>query len=418
MKLLHRLDRIEPWKDPLYKNSFFLASSRVFSVICGFFFWVIAAKYYTVEEVGVGVALISLLGIVVLFSRFGFDLSLIRFFPLMDKSSVLSTCLSITTITTVFTGFFYIAITHFIYPEKSLLNDLSYQAVFVTFAVTNSVALIAGNAFIAMRQSEQYLLQNLIMAIRIPLLVPLAFLGCAGIFYATGLAYLLASCMALFVLERSLGLNSRIDRLFIRTSLKFSSANYISNLFAALPVLLLPMMILDTLGEVECAKYYIAFAVGNVVLIIPETISTSLLVEGSYGGRLRSSALKACLAVYACLIPAAVAVYLFGGILLNIFGEEYIETLELLRMLTVSSILAATYYLFVPIQNIRMNVNSIVVLNVLRLIFLLGLSYLTLPSLGILGVGYAWALTYALLSILILVVILKDGLLKGVMNIG
>ena len=66
--------------DPLYKNSFFLVLSRVINVACGFFFWMIAARLYSVEDVGLATALISSLGLVILFSRFGFDFSLIRFF--------------------------------------------------------------------------------------------------------------------------------------------------------------------------------------------------------------------------------------------------------------------------------------------------------------------------------------------------
>jgi hypothetical protein len=39
-------------RDPLYRNSLFMAFSNIFNAGCGFFFWMIAARLYTVEEVG------------------------------------------------------------------------------------------------------------------------------------------------------------------------------------------------------------------------------------------------------------------------------------------------------------------------------------------------------------------------------
>jgi len=54
--------------DPLYRNSLFMAFTSVFNAGCGFFFWMIAARLYTVEQVGLATALISALGLVVLLS--------------------------------------------------------------------------------------------------------------------------------------------------------------------------------------------------------------------------------------------------------------------------------------------------------------------------------------------------------------
>ena len=65
--------------DHLYRNSFFMAFSSIFNAGCGFFFWIIAARIYTVEQVGLATALISSLSLVLLFSRLGFDFSIIRF---------------------------------------------------------------------------------------------------------------------------------------------------------------------------------------------------------------------------------------------------------------------------------------------------------------------------------------------------
>jgi len=386
-------------KDPLYKNSFFLVLSRVFNVACGFSFWMLAARLYSINDVGLATALISSLGLVILFSRFGLDFSLIRFLPINDKSKVFNTCLIITTISSFIVGIIYISGVGFFSQSLSFIQNPIYAIIFLTFAVMNSIALTTGNAFVAIRKAEHYFFQNVFLASRIPFLIPLVFLGCFGVFGACGLAYLLASLFAFLLLSKFIGFDFKIDKQFIKESFRFSSGNYISNVLFAAPTLILPIMILNLLGEAEAAKYYIAFAIGNLALIIPDALSTSLFVEGSHGESLRKNVIKAGLAIYSFLIPAVIFIYFFGNLLLGLFGKDYVEAFALLRILALSSFFVAVYSLFIPIQNVRMRVESIVKLNFFRFLLLLGLCYIFILKFGIVGVGYAWIITYGILGL-------------------
>jgi O-antigen/teichoic acid export membrane protein len=87
--------------------------TSIFNAGCGFFFWMIAARLYTVEQVGVATALISALGLVVLFSRLGFDYSIIRFFSSEDQGSIIGTSLVMTTGACLLTGVIYIMLLYF-----------------------------------------------------------------------------------------------------------------------------------------------------------------------------------------------------------------------------------------------------------------------------------------------------------------
>ncbi len=145
---------LEQLKDPLYKNSFFLMLSRVFNVACGFVFWIVAAKFYSVEDVGVATALISSLGLVILFSRFGFDFSLIRFIHVNDKSRVMNTCLAITTVSSLIIGVIYLSGIAFFASGLSFIQGPGYAAMFLLFVIMNSIVSITGNALTAMRRAR------------------------------------------------------------------------------------------------------------------------------------------------------------------------------------------------------------------------------------------------------------------------
>ncbi|MGC9337934.1 MAG: polysaccharide biosynthesis C-terminal domain-containing protein [Candidatus Cloacimonadia bacterium] len=405
-------------KDPLYRNSFFMAFTSVFNAGCGFFFWMIAARLYTVEEVGLATALISSLGLVILFSRLGFDFSIIRFFPTDDKATVFGTSLVITTIASLLMGVIFILLVRHHSPSLAFLNEPICTIAFLFIGVMNSVTAITGRAFFANRNSEYYLFQNIFIALRIPLLVPLAFLGTFGIFGSYGLSFLVASFFALVVIRRSIAaIRPEVSTDFIMKSLKFTSWNYVSSILSTAPTLILPLMVLNILGEAEAAKYYIAFAIGNVVLIIPNSLGTSLFVEGSHGVGLKKSAIRAGVASLILLIPTVLAIFLFGDLLLGLLKAEYADAFDLLRVLALSSFLVSVYSLFISIQNVRMKVESVLKLNALRCILLLGLSYVLIQRYGILGVGYGWSITFTTISLAIVWVMIKDGWVRTHCNL-
>ncbi len=388
--------------DPLYRNSLLLMFTNFFNSGCGFFFWIIAAKIYTVEEVGLATALISFLGLAILVSRLGFDFSIIRFLSTNDKARVFGTCLSITTMASILVGAICILLVEFFSSSLAFLKDPVFALAFLLIVVINSVAAITGNAFVADRKADKYLFQNIFMAFRILFLGPLAFLGTFGIFGSVGLSYLLASFFALIVLQKSVAsIWLRVDADFLKKSFRFSNWNYASSILSAAPTLILPLMVLNLLGEEEAAKYYIAFAIGNLIIIIPYSLGTSLFVEGSHGEGLRKSVARSAGASLILMVPIVLAIFLLGDRLLGLLNEDYIEAFNFLRIMAASGFLLIAYYLFIPIQNVRMKVGSILKLNALRFILLLVLSYVLMQQYGIMGAGYGWVITYGIINIAI-----------------
>jgi O-antigen/teichoic acid export membrane protein len=384
--------------DPLYRTSFFMAFSSVFNAGCGFFFWMMAARLYTVEQVGLATALISSLGLVILFSRLGFDFSIIRFISSENKGKVISTSLIITTAACILAGMTFILLADLFSPSMFFLKEPEYALAFLLIGAVNSAANVTGNAFVADRKADHYFLQNFFMALRIPALAPLAFLGVFGIFGSVGLGFLVGSIFGLFAIQRSIAaIRPEVDWDFIRRSFRFSSRNYVSGILSVAPTLIIPIMVLNMLGEAEAARYYIAFAIGNLVLIIPSSLGTSLFVEGSHGEGLRKSVIRAGAASMVLLVPAVLVLVLFGDKLLGMLSGEYVEAFDLLRIIALSSFPVAVYSLFVPIQNVRMRVEGVVKLNALRCVLLLGLSYVLVQRCGILGAGYAWMATYGVI---------------------
>lgn len=395
--------------NPLYKNSILLVISRFFNVAAGFFFWIVAAKFYSIENVGLATALISSLELVILFSRFGLDFSIIRFLPTGNKTKIFNTCLTTSTISSFIVGIIYISFINYLSPNLSFIQGSSYAIIFLVFVLLNSITTITGNAFLANRNADRFFSQYFLLALRVPLLIPLVFFGSFGIFTSVGLANLFAALFAFYSFSKVISIDFKLDKQFIGESFQFSYKNYISNVLLEVPTLIMPILILNLMSEADVAKYYIAFAIGSLILIIPNSLSTAVFVEGSYGKNMRENVTKAGLTIYCFLIPTVILIYFFGDFFLNMIGKGYFEAFELLRYLALSSLFVGVYSLFVPIENVRMNVESVVKLNVIRFLLLMGFSYFFILKYGIVGVGYAWLITYGILAVIILILVNRNG---------
>lgn len=194
-----------------------------------FFFWVVAAKLYSVEEVGQATALISSLGLIMLISRLGFDLSLIRFGLNDDQSKVFNTSLFITTLAAFAIAFIYSLIPNL--SQVSLTSNFSYFALFTIITVFNSITLITGNMFCALRKGYHYFIQTVIVSMRLFLLFLLVNFKGFGIFLALGICYILSSLFSLWILNKEVKINIfEFDKKFVKASCKFSLGSFLSNI--------------------------------------------------------------------------------------------------------------------------------------------------------------------------------------------
>jgi O-antigen/teichoic acid export membrane protein len=385
----------------LFKNSFFMIANKGLVATAGFVFWLLATHYYSTNDVGIATALISSASLIMQFSYLGFDYSIIRFFSKYDRSRMFNTCLILTVLTSVTLGLGYVAFVNVFSPELSFLQSPAYAFVFLAYITISVVATIGSTTFIAARKAEFSFLQNLLLMLRLPLLIPLAFLGAFGILTSIGIAYVLVCLAIVYLIGQFVRLQFTIDPEFVRKSLKFSFGNYVAQIFLNFTYFALPIMILGTLGSAEAAKYYIAYTIGNLMLQVPDAIGMSLFVEGSHGESLRKNVLRAGTAMYAVLIPGVIFMFIFGEKLLSLFGGAYTESVTLLRLFAIVSLFFAIYCLMVPIQNVRMNVQRIIKINMLIFVLFMGMSYLFMTHIGIVGVGVALLLTYAIVDVVI-----------------
>ncbi|WP_292366818.1 MULTISPECIES: lipopolysaccharide biosynthesis protein [unclassified Methanoculleus] len=395
-------------QEPLIRNSFFIMASSFAAAGFGFFFWMIAARFYSQADVGIATALMSSMGLLILISRLGLDQSVIRFFPLRDKNRVLGTAILVPTAVALGAGLIFIAAVDVVSPELTIVRSIAPLYLIILGAY--SITWVLEGAFNALRKSEHYFTLNLLYGTRILFLVPLVFLGAIGIFGAFGFSFILGLALALVLLTRcSVKPTPCVDRVFLREAWQFSAGAYIAGILMSAPNMVIPIMVLHVLGAESTANYYITYAIVSILFMIPYAFTTSLFVEGSHGGEMKKSVLRTLASMFALLIPAIIALALFGEQILNLIGKDYVEGMALLRVLALSALFVSVCQTFISISKVRNDIRSLIILSSFISVALLGLGYALMNRFGLIGMGYAWLATYAAGTLLVGIVLKKKG---------
>lgn len=395
----------------LFINSFFLLLSNSLSAFTGFVFWILAAKYYNTQDMGIATALISTLTLLLIFSKLGFDQSIVRFFPSHDKNSILYTSIiSSFLLATVFTLLFILGI-DFFSPKLYILKDYSNAFLYLLILFGHIGTTLTGAAFIAIRKAKFQYYQNILLCSRLLFLLPLLKLGSMGVFCSLGMSLILTFLASIYVLTKgTISKKITFDTNFLRNTFSYSIGNYLEGLFSTAPNFILPIMALNVLGAEETAFYYVPYSIVYLLFQISTSVSMSLFVEGSHGEPIKKNAIKSSVLIFLLILPLSLVLYFKGYIILGLIKDNYVtNSFKLMQLLVISSFPVSLQNIYFSVKRIQKDVMSIILLSGINAFLLLSLSHYFMQIYGILGIGYAWILSYSLVCIIIIVSTLKNN---------
>jgi len=413
--IMYRL--IQKLKDPLYKNSMFLMLSTFVGSALGFVYWIVAARLYSVEAVGIATALISAMNLIAALSKLGFDIGLVKFLPNGDrKIDMINSCLTITFVSSIVFSTIFVLGTEVWSPALGFLKkNAALFALFVVFVTVTAMIQTQYNVFVAFRKAEFSFAQNTTwFVLKLIFIVFLTSFGAFGIFISWGAAVFFGLLLSLFFLTPKVCSGylpiPSVEKRIVRNMFYFSFGNYIASIFSIAPQMLLPLLIVNVLGAEMTAYFFIAWSISNILFIISNAVSMSLFAEGSYNqNKLRKDTIKAIKFTFLLLIPAIIGVVLFSDKLLLLFGKAYSENaVDLLRILAVSSILVAVNTLYVGVKRVQMDIKTITFIYVFIMGFTIVVSYALITKIGLIGVGIGWMLGHGIIFTIINTSLMKN----------
>jgi O-antigen/teichoic acid export membrane protein len=397
------------WQDSLFRNSFYLMLSTGIMGGLGFFFWMIIARIYTTEQIGIATTMISIISLITSFSLLGLDMGLIRYLPKSKrKNDQINTCFLASALATLIILSFFILGLKTFSPKLLFIRENSYYALlFIFFAIISTSNSLIDNVFIALRDTKFILIKNTVFSV-LKFVLPffLISLGTYGIFDSYMAALVIGFAVGLIVLIAKFNYAPRfvIYKNTIEEISRYSFGNYIANFFGSLPVMVLPLMITNMLHPETTAYYYMAMMIVTLLFIIPGATTQSLFAEGSHDeNNLKQHIRKAIKIIALILIPAILITVFFGNYILLIFGKNYSkEGLRFLQILAMSGIFVSINSILGTVLRVERKIKELIFINFIGALLILGLSYL-LISKGLLGIGIAWVVGQGIVSLIYLV---------------
>lgn len=397
MKIKQRISSF--FSDSLFRNASYLVANSIIGSLAGFVFWLVAARLYTAEDVGLASTIFSAIGLLALLSEMGLSMSLVRFIPSFKyKNRLINTCFTVSGVVVICLSSIFVIGVDIFSPALSFIRDnILYTIVFISYSLFVILAALQDSIFVAFRQTSLSFVKMCIQSIlKIPIVVLLVALGSFGIITSFAIAHLFGILLSLWFLIPKISSKyipyPTIDYSILKQITHFSMANFIARLFESLPTAILPLLVTNILNPEMTAYFFMAWMVATVAFIIPKSISTSLLAEGSHTiDKFETHVKKSLKIIFLIIIPLLIFMFLFGDEILLLFGKNYSGSgLNLLLTLLVSAIPLSFNTLFMTIKRIEKDMISVISINAAITIGTLSISYLTLESMGIIAIGVAW----------------------------
>ena len=257
--------------------------------------------------------------------------------------------------------------------------------------------LLTDSVFIAYRQARyNFIVDGLIQSgskLSLPLL--LVGLGTFGIFASAGIASALAVLFSLFFMKRIFDYRPawEVKLHTVRSAITFSAASYLSNLLNLLPLLVLPVIVLDSLGAAAAGYYFLAFQMANLLFSVGYAVTESLLAEGSQAESDLTKLAKHSATVLIILVPTGGLVLAVSSHwLLLLFGRGYSQHASTaLTVLGLSAFAVAANVWASALLKVTKQLHAMVWANVVYASVIIGLAAAWAHR-GLAWVALAWLL--------------------------
>jgi len=410
---MSRQKRRDALRTPLYANSVYLIANSVVTTVLGFVFWVLVARLYPAEVLGVASALISAAGLLVFIASLGLGMGLIRFLPGAGTgtSALINSSFTLSGLAAVAAAVIFLAGLPLWSPALAFVRQNPiFVAAFITFVTVGTLFNLLTHVLVALRRAEFVFIQGLFAGlVKLGMVVAMVNLfQVFGIFASWGLSIAVALGFGILLLLPRLQLGYRpflaLRKQVSNDMLHFSFANYAGTGLWSLPTWLLPIMIINLLGAETNAYFYVSWSMANLLFAIPLAISMSLFAEGSHQEEILTRDVRKSLKlIVVLLLPAMVIMLVAGDKLILIFGKEYsLEGARLLWILAPSAIPLSINSVYLGIARVKEKQKNIVLVGAAVALGTLGLSYAFISHLGILSPAIGWLVTHTLVALVVL----------------
>ncbi len=382
----------------LISGSAWVMAGFISQAATGAIFWLLAARYYSSDTVGLAAALFATLQAVNYLTAMGLQETLARYQAGSSGRSdpVFTWSVLTTTITSVIGVGLLVA-----FVDTESLD--TFRSVFGAFApillfsisALSAIALLADVRWLGADGWRVVALRLFLTGVlRLPLLFVVGGTDAAvWLFLTMAVPIAVSGLISGVILPRSTShpLSLKRPHQPVGDIIRYSSVNYVGHLALQAPQFLLPVIVLLSVGPTENANFFLAWTVVSVVAVLPVTISRMLVVQVSREGadveaHTRLALAYSMIVVFIALLMALV----FRGLAESLLGDSYSTIAEVLPPMTAAGFPWAFTVVVLGYLRARHDHLGTVVLTSALAVAIIGIAVARVPVSGIDGAVQAW----------------------------
>ncbi|MFG2818189.1 lipopolysaccharide biosynthesis protein [Kitasatospora sp. NPDC048365] len=400
--------------DPLLRNGHILAASSVVAAGLGSVFWILATRYYSVEDVGRSYAALSAAMFLATLGSLNLGDALVRFVPAAGQHTrrLVIRCYVISAACSALVAVGFLLLVPVIAPELDFLRRPVLAVSFVLATAGYAIFVLQDGALTGVRRAGWVLGENAFFAVGKAALLA----GCAAFAVGSGILVSWAVAMVASILLANIVLfrwavpahqAAEPSRERPQRVMRWAAADYIGTMCSFAMASVVPLMVLAQLGADGSAYYSLAFVIASTLYVAAFSMGHSLVVEGTRDPHLLVGHARHMLRHTVLLLPAAsIVVAIAAPWILQLFGEEYAEHgTTVLRLMALSAIANVVPNVVIQVARVRRSMSWMIGVRLAYCVALIGLVAVLLPRYGLTGVGLAWLITEFALAVPLLVVL-------------
>ncbi len=383
----------------MVRNSLYLILSSGLQAALGFAFWIITARLFSPTDVGKASSLISATTVIAYLSLLGLNSTLVRHLPSApDREELITAGLVLVAGCGAGIGLLYVLLIPAVAPRLAFLEQRPGLAIgFVLLTAAAAVNLLTDSVFVASRQAGYSALTDggVGGVTKVVSVAILAGTGAYGLFCASAGGFAAAALASVVLMTKTLRWRPSLSRPVrtLKPLLRFSGANYAGNVLNLLPILVVPLIVLDRLGASAAAYYFVAFQVATLLYSTVYAVEQTFLAEGSHADVDWRELLRRSRRVLMMLcLPACLVLVVGAHWVLLAFGTRYSRhaAASLVLLAAAAVPIAANHWLWTVLR-LSGQLRGLVLSSGTYAIAICGLAWLLAPH-GLSALTAAWPL--------------------------
>jgi O-antigen/teichoic acid export membrane protein len=401
-------------REPLDRNGYALVISSALTSGLGVIFWMLAARIYSTEAIGLNSAALSTMSFLSYLAQLNMTNALNRFLPRAGQATTrlivaaYGICATVAMLATIV---FILGLDYWAPSLMMLRSSLGVSIGFIAATMLWCIFALQDGVLIGLRQSTWVPIENALFALaKLVILVLVAgFLPNYGVLVAWNLPLVfLVLVINLLIFRRLVPNNLRAAEgqavsIQPKQIVSYVTGDYLSSIIWLAVTNLLPLIIIAQAGATANAHFYLAWTVAYSLYLVSRNMGMSLIAEAAADeDKLRTYAHQTLVQSTRLVAPAVVVLVIGAPFFLYFFGESYAsEGTMLLRLLCLSALPNIVTSIYISIARVKRQVGMVVLLQTSISLLALGLSYLWLPRYGITGIGTAWLMSQGIVALVL-----------------